>query len=109
MDPRRRADEVLARASAKGAFVVTPDNATSPMDSTATVRIPRQAIAQAIQDEPTETAAALSPQQHLSPQQSQAPIGWPQYDSESVQPSYGNAGHYPGQQPYPNQPPYPPR
>lgn len=101
MDPRRRADEVLARASAKGAFVVTPDNATSPMDSTATVRIPRQAIAQAIQDEPTETAAALSAQQP------QAPIGWPQYDSESVQQSYGNAGHYAGQQPYPNQPPYP--
>lgn len=102
MDPRRRADEALARASARGAFVVTPDNATSPMDSMPTIRIPRQAIAQAIEDEPTETVAALSPQQ---PQQ---PIGWPQHDSEPARQAYGSAGQYPGQQPYPNQRPYPP-
>ena len=38
MDPRLRADEALARARARGAFVVTPDNATSPMDAANTVR-----------------------------------------------------------------------
>jgi hypothetical protein len=101
MDPRRRADEVLARASARGAFVVTPDNATSPMDSAATVRIPREAIARAIQNDPTGTVAV--PQQHP-----QAPIGWPQHDSEPArQQFYGTAGQYPMQQPYPQQRPYP--
>lgn len=44
MDPRNRADETLAHARARGAFVVTPDNATSPMDASTTVRIPRGAM-----------------------------------------------------------------
>lgn len=42
MDPRLRADEILARSRARGAFVVTPDNATSPMDASTTQRIPRE-------------------------------------------------------------------
>lgn len=41
MDPRDRADEALARARARRAFVVTPDRATSPMDAQTTVQIPR--------------------------------------------------------------------
>jgi len=41
MDPRDRADATLARARARGAFVVTPESATSPMDVTNTVQIPR--------------------------------------------------------------------
>jgi len=41
MDPRDRADALLARARSRGAHVVTPDNMTSPMDSTATQQIPR--------------------------------------------------------------------
>ena len=44
MDPRLRADEALARARARGAFVVTPDNATSPMDLSTTQRIPRDVL-----------------------------------------------------------------
>jgi hypothetical protein len=44
MDPRDRADALLARAQARGAFVVTPDSATSPMDSSNTQQISRAAI-----------------------------------------------------------------
>lgn len=44
MDPRDRADALLARAQARGVFVVTPDRATSPMDSANTQQIPRAAI-----------------------------------------------------------------
>lgn len=44
MDPRERADATLARARARGAFVVTPESATSPMDVTSTVQIPRTLV-----------------------------------------------------------------
>ncbi|MCS7481707.1 hypothetical protein ACFFQW_45295 [Umezawaea endophytica] len=44
MDPRDRADALLARARARGAHVVTPDNMTSPMDSSATQQIPRAVV-----------------------------------------------------------------
>jgi hypothetical protein len=44
MDPRDRADALLARARARGAHVVTPDNMTSPMDSAATQQIPRTVV-----------------------------------------------------------------
>lgn len=59
MDPRHRADEALARARARGTFVVTPDNATSPMDAASTVRIPREMIGEVVDaaDSPTESFA----------------------------------------------------
>ena len=41
MDPRERADAMLARARARGAFVVTPESAVSPMDQANTLQIPR--------------------------------------------------------------------
>jgi hypothetical protein len=44
MDPRERADAALARARARGAFVVTPDDAVSPMDAANTVQIPRAVV-----------------------------------------------------------------
>jgi hypothetical protein len=44
MDPRERADAILARARARGAFVVTPDSAISPMDAAHTVQIPRNVV-----------------------------------------------------------------
>jgi hypothetical protein len=47
MDPRDRADAILARARARGAYVVTPDSAISPMDAAATLQIP-QAVMSAI-------------------------------------------------------------
>ena len=44
MDPRERADAALARARARGAFVVTPESAISPMDATSTQQIPRALV-----------------------------------------------------------------
>jgi hypothetical protein len=41
MDPRDRAEAALARARARGAHVVTPDDAVSPMDAANTLQIPR--------------------------------------------------------------------
>ncbi|SFT49325.1 hypothetical protein SAMN04487904_102500 [Actinopolyspora lacussalsi subsp. righensis] len=55
MDPRNRADETLARARARGAFVVTPDSATSPMDAAQTVRIPRDSVRDVERDDPSST------------------------------------------------------
>ncbi|CRK59737.1 hypothetical protein [Alloactinosynnema sp. L-07] len=49
MDPRERADAILARARARGAFVVTPESAISPMDASATLQIPR-AVVNALDD-----------------------------------------------------------
>lgn len=43
MDPRDRADAVLARAQARDG-VVTPDNMTSPMDAANTQQIPRSVV-----------------------------------------------------------------
>jgi hypothetical protein len=43
MDALSRADETLARARARR-HVVTPDDATSPMDAASTVQIPRSMI-----------------------------------------------------------------
>jgi hypothetical protein len=44
MDPRERADATLARARARGAFVVTPESAVSPMDAASTLQIPRMVV-----------------------------------------------------------------
>lgn len=44
MDPRDRADAMLARARARGRNIVTPDNMTSPMDSSDTQQIPRSLV-----------------------------------------------------------------
>jgi hypothetical protein len=43
MDAIARADEALARARTR-AHVVTPEDATSPMDAASTVQIPRRLI-----------------------------------------------------------------
>ncbi|SEP96243.1 hypothetical protein SAMN05216188_1011057 [Lentzea xinjiangensis] len=44
MDPRDRADAMLARARARGRNIVTPDNMTSPMDASDTQQIPRTLV-----------------------------------------------------------------
>lgn len=56
MDPRERADAILARARARGAFVVTPESAVSPMDAASTLQIPRAVVKAA--DERDEDAEA---------------------------------------------------
>ena len=60
MDPRDRADALLARASARGAFVVTPDNATSPMDASNTQQISRALVNSLDQDPDTTTVLPAS-------------------------------------------------
>jgi hypothetical protein len=59
MDPRERADALLARAKARGKFVVTPDSATSPMDSSNTQQIPRAKIAELDRGQDPDTTARV--------------------------------------------------
>ncbi|CAL9329181.1 hypothetical protein SUDANB95_00033 [Actinosynnema sp. ALI-1.44] len=81
MDPRARADAALARARARGIHVVTPDNMTSPMDSSATQQIPRSMVNAAdprmVDPESTmilsaQAAAGRAPQTQPLPAQPQA-------------------------------------
>lgn len=57
MDPRERADALLSRARARGAFVVTPDNAVSPMDASSTLQIQR-AVVRAVDPDATAVVPA---------------------------------------------------
>ncbi|MFD2422046.1 hypothetical protein [Amycolatopsis pigmentata] len=59
MDPLERADALLARARARGAFVVTPEDATSPMDAANTQQIPRSVVNQIDRGEDPETTAVV--------------------------------------------------
>ena len=45
MDALERAEQVLARARARRADIITPDSATSPMDQANTVQIPLAFVA----------------------------------------------------------------
>jgi hypothetical protein len=58
MDPRERADAILARARARGAFVVTPESAVSPMDAANTLQIPR-AVVVAADEQDSETTMVV--------------------------------------------------
>lgn len=44
MDPLDRADALLSRAQSRGAYVVTPQSAVSPMDAANTQQIPREVV-----------------------------------------------------------------
>lgn len=85
MDPRERADEALARARARRAFVVTPDRATSPMDAQNTVQIPRSMVSGAQPPGRPGPAATVmlphhpgrSPQSPQQPPNGQFPAGQP--------------------------------
>lgn len=94
MDPRERADAALARARARGSFVVTPDDAVSPMDAKSTLQIPRSMILAAARrdDDPEATmvvpaalAGGLGDDRTTSmpspaPPQSQQPEPYGSYD-----------------------------
>lgn len=67
MDPRERADVALARARARGAFVVTPDDAVSPMDAANTLQIPRSVVAAADQPESTMVIPAATVRAQMQP------------------------------------------
>ncbi|MBP2322841.1 hypothetical protein JOF56_003226 [Kibdelosporangium banguiense] len=105
MDPRERADAALARARARGAFVVTPEDAISPMDAVNTLQIPRVVV------------DALDNQHQADPEATMA-VGHPLSDPQPTQrhPSprrpqpYPNAPkqhHYQHQAPPPRQAPPP--
>lgn len=110
MDPRDRAEEALARARARGAFIVTPDDATSPMDAASTVQIPRVVVAAADPDADPETTVVLS----LNPAPGvQGQAEWHQgMPQPGHVPTVGPPQPHPGQQrgpgPQPGQRPYPP-
>ena len=59
MDPRDRADAVLSKARARGKFVVTPENATSPMDSANTQQIARAVVAEIDQKQDPDRTMVL--------------------------------------------------
>ncbi len=59
MDALARADEALARARGR-AHVVTPDDATSPMDAASTVQIPRLLIAAVDSEQDAESTVIIS-------------------------------------------------
>jgi hypothetical protein len=61
MDPRERADAALARARARGAFVVTPESAISPMDTANTLQIPRSVVSALDHGDPESTMAVPAP------------------------------------------------
>ena len=67
MDPRDRADAILARARARGAFVVTPESAVSPMDAASTLQIPRMVVDAADEkdSETTMVVPAVRPEDEL--------------------------------------------
>jgi hypothetical protein len=85
MDPRERADAALARARARGAFVVTPDDAISPMDAASTLQIPRSVIAAADNGENTMVIARGQINQVY----------------QQTQPQHQPRQHYPVEPPYP--------
>lgn len=61
MDPRERADATLARARARGAFVVTPESAVSPMDAASTIQIPRLVVTANDDRDPDATMVVPAP------------------------------------------------
>ena len=63
MDPRDRADALLARARARGRNIVTPDNMTSPMDSSDTQQIPRTLVNAMDPRRDPDSTMILSPHQ----------------------------------------------
>ncbi|WP_349497620.1 hypothetical protein [Amycolatopsis taiwanensis] len=59
MDPRERADALLARARARSPFVVTPEVATSPMDAANTQRVPRAVVNRIDREEDPDSTAVV--------------------------------------------------
>lgn len=66
MDPRERAEVALARARARGSYVVTPDDAISPMDAKNTLQIPRSLIVAAARRDDDPEATMVVPASALT-------------------------------------------
>lgn len=68
MDPRDRADAMLARARARRGYIVTPDDAVSPMDASSTLQIPRAVVTDLDDvEEAGPTASIPSPHARQAP------------------------------------------
>lgn len=63
MDPRDRADAMLARARARRTGIVTPDDAVSPMDAASTQQLPRAVVSAADQPPDEERTTSIPPPQ----------------------------------------------
>jgi hypothetical protein len=98
MDPRERADAALARARARGAFVVTPDDAVSPMDAANTVQIPR-AVVNAADDQQDNTMVISTGVARGQVPPGYGPPRGHQTGPHQPVPYPGNQPHQPG--PYP--------
>lgn len=110
MDPRDRADAALARARARGSFVVTPEDAVSPMDAASTQQIPRVMVNALDAEQPTEgarirrpagapgTAPAMpaQPQQTPPQQASQQQTPQPQTRPQQAPPQRASQQHQSG-------------
>jgi hypothetical protein len=94
MDPRERADAALARARARGAFVVTPEDAISPMDATSTLQIPRIVVS-SLDQRDNDAEATMVVQHPLAQSQ-------PTQSQPSPRPPFQQQ-HHPQQYPPPQQ------
>ena len=105
MDPRERADAALARARARGAYVVTPEDAISPMDAASTLQIPRIVVSSLDQrDNSDPETTMVVPQPH--------PLAQSQPTQSQPSPRQPRPQPYPPQQHHQQQPhqhPGPPR
>lgn len=84
MDPRDRADAMIARARARHGHIVTPEDVSSPMDAMNTMQIPRSVVdaADGHGDEPEITKSIPGPAARArsgpaAAQQHEAPRGQP--------------------------------
>lgn len=114
MDPRDRADAALDRASTRNRWVVTPNNATSPMDAKPTVQIPRvvvDAVDPREQDPDTTVVlpGSVAAGQVPVPPQQQAPTQQlPQPQQSQPQPQVQQSQPLPHVPPRPQQQPQQP-
>lgn len=83
MDALSRAEETLARARARR-HVVTPDDATSPMDSASTVQIPRVVIEAIDPHTDPELTMIVPPVPPVppGPAANRSQVSWPTWDDE---------------------------
>lgn len=85
MDPRDRADAILARARARGAFVVTPESAVSPMDAASTLQIPRAIVTAADARDPEATMVVPATELPAIAQEALTDVVVPQHGPRSRQ------------------------
>ena len=96
MDPLERADAALARARARGSYVVTPESAISPMDAASTLQIPRAMITAALQRDEDPDATMVVPAALMSDERTQS--------MPSPVPPHARQQQYQPQQPPPTTP-----